>query len=62
MSDALAMSLTCSKCGATVTNDMPNITHPLALLQALRDRGWTIPNAGGVHQNNHRCPKCASLS
>ena len=62
MTDVIAMSQSCSRCGTTVTNDETAIRHPLEFLDALRARGWSIPAANGVHHINPRCPKCASLS
>ncbi len=61
MTNVIAMSQSCSRCGATVTNDDAEIRHPLEFLQALRDRGWSIPDASGVHHINPKCPKCAAL-
>ena len=61
MADVTPMSQSCSHCVATVTNDDPTIAHPLDFLQALRDRGWLVVQAGGTFQLA-KCPKCASSS
>ena len=59
------MAQTCSKCGTTVTNDMPEVLHPLQFLDELRKRGWYIPLTQiGQHPTSgnrpHTCPKCSS--
>jgi hypothetical protein len=65
VADVIAMSQSCSKCGATVTNDDPAIQHPLDFLQALRERGWQIASTQFGAQSNAAnkptlCARCAS--
>jgi hypothetical protein len=60
VTDVIAMSQSCSKCGTTVTNDDPTIRHPLDFLQALRDRGWQIASQPALKPA--LCPRCASSS
>lgn len=66
MTDIIAMSQTCTKCGATVTNDDPTIKHPLDFLHALRARGWFIPDTMPATTRDagrpHMCNKCVSSS
>ena len=61
MTDVIAMSQTCSNCGATVVNDDPAIKHPVEFLDALRARGWFIPESP-TGLKPHRCPQCHSSS
>jgi hypothetical protein len=55
--DVIPMSMTCSNCGVTVTNDMPEIQHPLEFMQALRLRGWKCDEG-----KPPRCDKCQTSS
>jgi hypothetical protein len=57
--DVLAMSLTCTKCGHTVKNDMPEITDWFQFHDALRQRGWFICEKQSYNQT-HKCDRCAS--
>jgi hypothetical protein len=59
MTDVIAMSQSCSKCGSSVHNDDATIRHPLDFLQALRERGWSITPTEGTHKPA-LCQKCAS--
>jgi hypothetical protein len=61
MDDVIAMSLTCSKCGTTVTNDLPRskMPHHLDFIEELRGLGWSFAK---LPDNKQRCPKCASSS
>jgi hypothetical protein len=62
----IPMSQTCSRCGKTVTNDVPEIRHPLDFVDALRKRGWFIPHPGATPrptsgERPHLCDTCALL-
>jgi ribosomal protein S27AE len=61
--EVIAMSLTCTQCGATVRNDLPRskMPHHLVFIEELRALGWSITPTTR-HENNQRCPKCASSS
>jgi len=63
MDDVVAMSLTCTRCHATVKNDLPRSQVPTQLdfLHELRAAGWSICDKAWFNQT-HKCPKCASSS
>jgi len=56
--DTLALSLTCTKCGHTVQNDMPEIKDAFQFMDALRKRGWFIDEK--YYNQTHRCDRCAA--
>ena len=59
--DILALSLTCTKCGHTVQNDMPEIKDAFQFMDALRKRGWSIGDKEWYHPT-WKCDRCASSS
>ena len=59
--EILALSLTCTKCGHTVQNDMPEIKDALQFMDALRTRGWFIGDKEWYHPTQ-KCDRCASSS
>ena len=59
--EVLAMSMTCSKCGHTVKNDMVDLQDWFQFHDALRARGWFICEKNW-YNNTHKCDQCASSS
>ena len=57
----MALSLTCTKCGHTVQNDMPEIKDAFQFMDALRKRGWFIGDKEWYHPTQ-KCDRCASSS
>lgn len=61
LDEIIAMSLTCTRCGRTVKNDLPRSQMPtqLEFIGHLRSAGWSISK---VPNDKHMCMKCTTAA